>query len=795
MSDRNYWTALRQRKISRRTMLGASAKAGVGAAGLVLVGCGDDDEPDAGAAAAERAATAAEEAAAAAIAAGEARAAETEAAAEAAAAAADAAGEASDAAAQAAAAAADAAALAAEAAESEDAANAAAAAEAAAAAAADAAAAASAAGDQAAAAVAAAASEAAEAAAQAARDAAAAVEAGTATAAAAQAAIDEAAEAAAAAAAAAGEASAAAGQAAATAQETAEAAAETAAAAVAAAEEAAAAAQEAAESAAMAMEEAQAEEQAVARSGGVYRRANTNAPNFARLGFGSAGNNNGFNQDFSIYERLARVSATTLEPDPSGGVNLFRVTDADFTIEPVLANGWERPDDTTWVFDVRTDPVWHTGRPFDIDDVHYMFESIRDPNAGGGQSNPFRMSANLDVGEVMDASTYRLTLTQPTGYIETLLEQTNIVDRETYDDRETDAIIVGTGPYTFENYDPNRGWDQLPHAQFASVNNHPLFSGGAPQFDKIEHTIYADSAVMATAFEAGELDSHQGLPIGLPEAEERLLWNEDFYADAGWSASGQNTRFRADLEPFRNKLARQAVLMLVDGPRVQQDFAGKFDTAARMHWQPGTVPYAEGNGAALDPHPMGVDPEAARAEAGRLFEAAGFTGGETLKIDTFPTRLYAPALAQLLQQELSAFDINTEINPREQSELIKLLVTGTFEHMLIGFGSHIRPGSPAVTVLFANGYDGNVNAPVDENVPLHERPGISDEPEWLDMIEQARNGTWTDWTAWNEKYLDVAWSNVLIRQSGVQFRANRLDFSGGIDANRYPYAPGARFAT
>ena len=41
MSDYNYWTTLRQRKISRRTMLGASAKAGVGAAGLALVGGGD----------------------------------------------------------------------------------------------------------------------------------------------------------------------------------------------------------------------------------------------------------------------------------------------------------------------------------------------------------------------------------------------------------------------------------------------------------------------------------------------------------------------------------------------------------------------------------------------------------------------------------------------------------------------------------------------------------------------------------------------------------------------------------
>ena len=541
--------------------------------------------------------------------------------------------------------------------------------------------------------------------------------------------------------------------------------------------------------------QAQTEEQAVARSGGVYRRPNTSTPNFARMGFGSAGNNTGFNQDFSIYERLARVSGTTLTPDPSGGVNLSRVTDLDYTVEPVLVNGWERPDDTTWVFDVRTDSVWHTGRPFDIDDVHYMFESIRDPNVAGGNAPAFQMSANLDVGEPVDASTYRLTLTQPTGYIETLLEQTNLPDRETYEDRETTSTIVGTGPYTFENYDPNRGWEQLPHAEFAGANNHPLYSGGGPQFDKIEHTIFADSAVMAVAFEAGELDSHQGLSIGLPEVEERLLENEDFTAQTGWGAGGRVVRFRADAEPFRNKLARQAVLMLIDGPRIQGEFAGKFDIPARIHWQPGSVAYKEGNGAALDPHPIAVDREAARAEAGRLFEAAGFTGGETLKLDILPERLDAPALAQLLQQELIAFDINTEINPREYTELITLHTTGTYEHMEIGFGAWIKPGSPAVTVLFADAYDGRVNAPVDENVALADRPGISDEPEWLDMLEQSKSGTWTDWTAWNEKFLDVAWSNVLFRQYAVGFRRNELDFSGGIDANSQPYAPGVRFAT
>ena len=44
MSERNYWTRMRRQRVTRRTLLGASAKAGVGAAGLALVGCGDDDD-------------------------------------------------------------------------------------------------------------------------------------------------------------------------------------------------------------------------------------------------------------------------------------------------------------------------------------------------------------------------------------------------------------------------------------------------------------------------------------------------------------------------------------------------------------------------------------------------------------------------------------------------------------------------------------------------------------------------------------------------------------------------------
>ena len=46
MPQNNYWQRMRRQRVSRRALLQASGRAGVGAAGLALVGCGDDDDDD-----------------------------------------------------------------------------------------------------------------------------------------------------------------------------------------------------------------------------------------------------------------------------------------------------------------------------------------------------------------------------------------------------------------------------------------------------------------------------------------------------------------------------------------------------------------------------------------------------------------------------------------------------------------------------------------------------------------------------------------------------------------------------
>ena len=653
MSRRNYWTTLRQRKISRRTMLGASAKAGVGAAGLALVGCGGDDDDDAAPAAVDTSAidAAAGDASAAASAAGEASAAASEASA--------AASEAAAAASQAADAADAAAALAAEAAESEDAANAAAAAEAAAAAAAQAADAASAAGDAAAAAVADAAAQAAEAAAQAARDAAAAVEAGTATAAAAQAAINAAAEAAAAAAAAAGEASAAAGQAAATAQETAEAAAETAAAAVAAAQEAADAAREAADAATMAAEE--------------------DAPSVAT---GEV--------DFDATLRIAEPGDHGgLDPTRSGSQANHEIHQALFnqssafdpeTGDPVgVLLEWEQPDEVTWNFTVKDGIFFHNGQQLTAEDIVFSHEragGIAEYNQGGETSDHPAgwASARLAYGAQHWASyeqTGKLTWTLKTGGPDATIPGSALqhpfvfskADTVARGDAAVDAEPMGSGPMRFVSHAEDtdfvleRNDDyHIPWTRSGSNYN------GAVSCKKRINLVRPEPLSQIAGIEAGEIDVAYGLSADLVEP---ILDDPRFKVGTGWNANAPFTYLIPNLRipelnggpnPFLDERVRKALNHAINKQAIIDNLLGGEGGTSYSAWA-GTQFYPKAALEAIGPYEY--DPELAKS----LLAEAGYPDGFSAPIHYSQT--YAPqypALALIVKQDFAAVGIELELN-------------------------------------------------------------------------------------------------------------------------------------
>jgi peptide/nickel transport system substrate-binding protein len=500
-------------------------------------------------------------------------------------------------------------------------------------------------------------------------------------------------------------------------------------------------------------------------SGGTLKVALSASPNFVRIPLNTAGGNTPINQTYSLFNRLVRVGGSELVTEPGDYANLTRMVNQDWNINPDLAKSWENPDPLKWIFKVRTDAKFHTGRGFTAEDVAFTYEAIKDEEVGGGGSPLNLMAANLGDVTAVDDETVEIGLTRPTGYFGTLAANTNIADRDTLD-QVTDGVLIGTGPYTFENFDPNRGYELVANEDYHE---------GRPNLDRIEATIFADNAAAGLALETGDLH-WSWVGVGTPEAEQRILKSADHYGRIGTGQGGRVIRLRADLPPTDDKRVRQGLMELIDRVRITEEFAGSFDVAGRLHWQPSSAAYnAEMDRPVFDP-----------AEAAKKFDAAGIRG-TTLRADILPERLDAPALAQLLQQELAQMDITLEIVPREYTEMITLQTTGTFEHMIVGFGNWVKPGDPAVTVLFADSYDGRMNAPSETDLPLRERPGIKNELEWLDMIEAAKNGEVEDWDAWNEKQLDVAWSNVLFRQYSAAFYTNNFVHPDGFDANGWAY--------
>ena len=636
MSDRNYWTSLRQRKISRRTMLGASAKAGVGVAGLALVGCGDDDD-DAAPAAVDTSAI-------------DAAAGDAAAAAEAASAAADAAGRAAEAAEAASA-------LAAEAAESDDAEQAAAAAQAAADAAADAAEAARAAGDAGAAAVAQAAADAAEAAAAAAR------EAGAEDTAAAAAAAQAAADAAAAAAAAAGEASAAA--------------AETAAAAVAAAEEAADAAREAADAATMA-----AEEDAPSAAGAV----DLDAP--LRLGV---------NRDGGGLDPQRSGSHANYFPKAAHSDQGMTNDPETSALQAHLINTFETPDDETYILNITQgvpfhDPAYGEYSAHDTQFTYRRAGGIAEYHQGGETSDhpsgwataraSFGPPAAWASDEVIDDHTLRVDVGRPSASLPGSVFSAAVYHQskawvEENGDELIDTTVMSTGPWKFVSHTDDTDFVGERFEDY--FKSRPGETGRALSYDDAPGThlpwtktlrgiIRPELLSMIAGVEADEIDVAMQLATDLVEP---FRDDDDFWV--GYSTAGAGTahmlmpnqhlaEWDGAPNPFLDIRVREAANYAIDREAYinsllsgqETEFFGMF---------PGVFGYPSQD--VWDSMARGYDPEKAKALMAEAGYPDGFDTTLHLVTDWVPV---IPLLALVIQQNLAEVGIRTTIKEYPSSE-------------------------------------------------------------------------------------------------------------------------------
>ena len=352
-----------------------------------------------------------------------------------------------------------------------------------------------------------------------------------------------------------------------------------------------------------------------------------------------------------------------------------------FALEPDLAERWEQPDDTTYLFHLRRGVRWHNkppvnGRELTADDVKFTFNRFLTI-----KGNPERyLLDSVDRVEAVDRYTVKFVLTEPYVWLPNKLANalcTWIVAPEVvekYGDLKKAETAIGTGPFTLERHEPN--------VKVVFKRNPNYFRAGQPFVDGVEWMIVEDDSTGLAMYRTGDLDAgpstwwsvrQQDLD-GLRKSVPRLGY-QDVLGNLVYAISLRN-----DQPPFADVRVRRAVSRAIDRQAIID--------AVWMRGEPsGPVPRGLrewslrvdqlGEGAKY----FRYDPREAR----RLLAEAGYPNG-------FKTQLTATAgygtdlvdAVQLVLRYLKDVGIRAELKLQEYGAYQATTIQGRFDGMTIG---------------------------------------------------------------------------------------------------------------
>ena len=274
-------------------------------------------------------------------------------------------------------------------------------------------------------------------------------------------------------------------------------------------------------------------------------------------------------------------------------------------MEPSLAESWESSDDgMRWTFNLRQDVKWHDGQPFTAHDVDFTFNRIiynQDIPASSRPSFNFRyldeqsgewLEAPMAVRAIDDYTVECVlpvpfapflrsmgTAIYPRHILEPHVDDGSFVD--TWDIDAAPSEIIGTGPFTIEEYTPGASVTMRRNPNYWMQDG---AGNSLPYLDRIVQIIVPDFDAELASFLAGESDIHGVLGEELArleplQAEGNFTIHKRgpafgttflaFNMNPGTSAeTGEPYLSPEKLAWFTEKRFRQAIAHVVDKDRV-----------------------------------------------------------------------------------------------------------------------------------------------------------------------------------------------------------------------------------
>src|SRR4029450_8886395 len=352
-----------------------------------------------------------------------------------------------------------------------------------------------------------------------------------------------------------------------------------------------------------------------------------------------------------------------------------------FTVEPHLAEGWEEPDDLTYVFHLRRGVPWHNkpplnGRELVADDVKFTFDRFLNEKANVVRDELER----VERIEVVDRYTVKFLLKEPFVWLPTRLADSSsmwiiapeVVEK--FGDLKKPESAIGTGPFILERYEPN--------VKTVFKRNPAYFLKDQPYIDGVEWLVPADESAGLALSRTGQIDCGPAPWWSVRQADLEALQKSHphlMYRDFQSIVTGGLT-MRTDQPPFNDVRVRRAISHALDrwGIIEAVSLRGEPTPAIGRGLTEWSLPVDQlGPGAKYYQH----DPKEAR----RLLAEVGYPKG-------FKTQLTATSglgrdlvdAAQLVQRFLKDVGIEAELKLQEYGAYMATTNQGKYEGMVYG---------------------------------------------------------------------------------------------------------------
>src|SRR5882724_392376 len=381
-------------------------------------------------------------------------------------------------------------------------------------------------------------------------------------------------------------------------------------------------------------------------------------------------------RDARTHSALSFLSSRLLRYKVGGDVR-----PGTFIVEPDLAERWEEPDDTSYVFYLRQGVRWHNkppvnGRELVAEDVKFTFDRFLSE-----KGNPSRyMLDSVDRVEVVDRYTVKFFLHEPFVWLLDILASALsmwIIAPEVlakYGDLKKVETAIGTGPFILERYDPN--------VKTVFQRNPDYFVPGLPYVDGVEWLVVEDESTGLAMYRTGQMDAGPGLQWDIRQADlDSLKQSHPQLRYQDMLANNATTIWmRTDKSPFTDVRVRRAISHAIDRQGVIEAvwMRGELSPAVPRGLAEWSLPIDQlGEGAKY----YRYDPQEAR----RLLAEAGYAKGFKTTLAT--TGGYGRDLldaVQMVQRYLKEVGIEVELKIQEYGAYQATTGQGKFDGLAMG---------------------------------------------------------------------------------------------------------------